>query len=82
MWTDTGMVSGSVAANNLVTQQRANRMVTCAKAIMAAPEVILGLMFMKRRVVQCNLTSFRVSGSVSGVSGTMHEWKRLRCFRF
>ena len=45
MWRDADMVSGSAAADDLVASQRANRMVICAKAIMASPQVIPGVVF-------------------------------------
>jgi hypothetical protein len=40
---DADITSGSAAATGLVTQQRVNRMVLCAKAIMATPQVVIGL---------------------------------------
>jgi hypothetical protein len=46
IWKDADITSGSVAATGLVTHQRANRMVLCAKAIMATPQVVIGLVFM------------------------------------
>lgn len=58
LWKDADIVSGSLAAYYLVTQQWANRMVICAKAIMAAPQLIPGLVFItvaERAAVSYNL---------------------------
>jgi hypothetical protein len=46
IWKDADITSGSAAATGLVTHQRANRMVLFAKAIMATPQVVIGLVFM------------------------------------
>jgi hypothetical protein len=46
IWKDADIASGSVAANALVTQQLANRMVVCAKAILVTSQVVLGLVCM------------------------------------
>jgi hypothetical protein len=46
MWKDADITSGSVAATGLITQQRANRLGLCTTAIMATPQVVIGLVFM------------------------------------
>jgi hypothetical protein len=58
MWKDADMISGSKAAEHLVTEQRANRLALCAKAILATPEVVVGLVFMTvvtREDASCNV---------------------------
>jgi hypothetical protein len=46
MWKDADITSGSAAATGLITQQRADSLVLCTTAIMATPQVVIGLVFM------------------------------------
>jgi hypothetical protein len=45
IWKDADLISGSTAATYLVTEQVANRLALCAKAILATPDVLVGLVF-------------------------------------
>jgi hypothetical protein len=45
IWKDADLMSGSTAATYLVTEQVANRLALCAKAILATPDVLVGLVF-------------------------------------
>jgi hypothetical protein len=45
MWKDADLMAGSTAATYLITEQLANRLALCAKAILATPDVLVGLIF-------------------------------------
>jgi hypothetical protein len=45
MWKDADLMSGSTAATYVVTEQLANRLALCAKAILTTPDVLVGLVF-------------------------------------